>query len=184
MAYPKLRRILGLPPRPTRVYDVVQQMAIVDEDVLDRFGVDTIELGRGFAQSEADWVPWTLPDGTDCLVPAWTHIERQERRWVIRASNGTILAHMPDGALYFEQTYFPMAGADGPKTVREALDQTMWTAIASPSQGRETTAGENRQSHHRLVRRQSLRDRPVLPSQRSVHDDAGRRARESPRVSR
>ena len=132
MAYPKLRRYLGLPPKPVRVYDVVQQMAIVDEDVLDRFGVDTIELGRGFAQSEKDWVPWTLPDGTDCFVPAWTHIERQEHRWVIRADNGTILAHMPDGALYFEQTYFPMAGTDGAKTVREALDQTMWTAIASP----------------------------------------------------
>ena len=132
MAYPKLRQILGLPPKPVRVYDVVQQMAIVDEDVLDRFGVDTIELGRGFARGETDWVPWTLPDGTDCLVPAWTRIERQERRWVIRSGNGTILAHMPDGALYFEQTYFPMAGTDGPRTVREALDQTMWTAIASP----------------------------------------------------
>jgi len=132
MAYPKLRRYLGLPPKPIRVYDVVQQLAIVDEDVLDRFGVDTIELGRGFAQSEADWVPWTLPDGTDCLVPAWTRIEREERRWMIRADSGTILAHMPDGALYFEQTYFPMASDDGPRTVREALDQTMWTAIASP----------------------------------------------------
>jgi len=132
MAYPKLRRVLGLPPKPIRVYDVVQQLAIVDEDVLDRFGVDTVELGRGFAQSEADWVPWTLPDGMDCLVPAWTHIERQEHRWVIRAGNGTALAHMPDGALYFEQIYFPLASVDGPRTVREALDQTMWTAIASP----------------------------------------------------
>ncbi|MBN1509348.1 MAG: hypothetical protein JW955_21055 [Sedimentisphaerales bacterium] len=132
LAYPKLRRYLGLPPKPIRVYDVIQQLAIVDDDVLDRFGVDTIELGRGFALGETDWVPWTLPDGTDCLVPAWTRIERQDGRWVIRSNNGTILAHMPDGALYFEQTYFPLAGADGPRTVREAIDQAMWTAIASP----------------------------------------------------
>jgi len=114
------------------VYDVIQQLAIVDDDVLDRFGVDTVELGRGFALSETAWVPWTLPDGTDCFVPAWTRIERQDRRWVIRSNNGTILAHMPDGALYFEQTYFPLAGPDAPRTVREALDQAMWTAIASP----------------------------------------------------
>ena len=132
LAYPKLRRFLGLPSKPIRVYDVVQQLAIVDEDVLDRFGVDTIELGRGFARREADWAPWTLPDGTDCFVPAWTRMERQEHRWVIRAHNGRILAHMPDGALYFEQTYFPLADENGPKTVREALDQSMWTAIASP----------------------------------------------------
>jgi uroporphyrinogen decarboxylase len=132
LAYPKLRRSLGLPPAPVRVYDVVQQLAIVDEDVLERFGVDTIELGRGFAREPADWTAWTLPDGTPCLVPAWTGIERQPDRWVIRARNGTILAHMPDGALYFEQTYFPLADEKGPRTVREALDQTMWTAIASP----------------------------------------------------
>jgi uroporphyrinogen decarboxylase len=132
LAYPKLRHALGLPPVPVRVYDVVQQLAVVDEDVLDRFGVDTIEMGRGFALKETDWTAWTLPNGTACFVPAWTPIERQEHRWVIRAPNGKILAHMPDGALYFEQTYFPLAEVNGPHTVREALDQTMWTAIASP----------------------------------------------------
>ena len=46
IAYPKLRKYLGLSPKPIRVYDVIQQLAIVDEDVLDRFGVDTIELDR------------------------------------------------------------------------------------------------------------------------------------------
>jgi uroporphyrinogen decarboxylase len=132
LAYPKLRRALGLPAAPVRVYDVVQQLAVVDEDVLDRFEVDAVEMGRGFALQETDWRPWTLPNGVKCLVPAWTPIERQEHRWVIRAPNGKILAHMPDGALYFEQTYFPLAQADGPRTVREALDQTMWTSIASP----------------------------------------------------
>ncbi len=132
LAYPKLRRLLGLPPAPIYVYDVVQQLAIVGQDVLDRFGVDTIEMGRGFAQRSNDWTDWTLPDGTPCRVPAWTPIERQPQRWVIRSTNGKILAQMPDGALYFEQTYFPLAEPDGPRTVREALDQTMWTAIASP----------------------------------------------------
>jgi len=132
LAYPKLRQFLGLPAVPIRVYDVVQQLAIVDEDVLERFGVDTIELGRGFALREADWSPWTLPDGTECFVPAWTGIERQQDRWIIRSDSGTILAHMPDGALYFEQTYFPLAEEGGPSTVREALAESMWTAIASP----------------------------------------------------
>ncbi len=132
LAYPSLRQFLGLPPRPVRVYDVIQQLAIVDEDVLERFGVDTIELGRGFARRETDWTAWTLPDGTGCFVPAWTRLERQEQRWVIRSDNGKVLAHMPDGALYFEQTYFPLAQKSGPQTVREALEQSMWTAIAGP----------------------------------------------------
>jgi uroporphyrinogen decarboxylase len=39
---------------------------------------------------------------------------------------------MPDGALYFEQTYYPLAEPGGPETVRDALNESMWTAIASP----------------------------------------------------
>jgi len=132
MAYPRLRECLGLPPKPIRVYDVIQQLAVVDEDVLDRFGVDTIELGRGFALDDKSWSPWTLPDGTPCFVPAWTRIEREEGRWVIRSGSGRILAHMPDGALYFEQTYFPFLEHDGSDRVSEALGNSMWTATASP----------------------------------------------------
>ena len=132
IAYPRLRNALGLPPGPVRVYDVIQQLAVVDEDVLDRFGVDAIELGRGFALDDESWTPWTLPDGTACFVPAWTQLERDQGRWIIRSESGRILAHMPDGALYFEQTYFPFLEGDDLDVVSDALQESMWTAIASP----------------------------------------------------
>jgi uroporphyrinogen decarboxylase len=132
IAYPKLRKYLGLPPKPIRVYDVIQQLAIVDDDVLDRFGVDTIEMGRGFALDEKSWLPWTLPDGTECFVPAWTRLEREEGRWVILSKSGRVLAHMPDGALYFEQTYFPFLNGDELDAIGATLEESMWTAVASP----------------------------------------------------
>jgi uroporphyrinogen decarboxylase len=133
IAYPKLREYLGLPPRPIRVYDVIQQLAIVDEDVLDRFCIDTIELGRGFALDEKSWLPWTLPDGTACLVPSWTRLERGDGHWVIRSRTGRVFAHMPDGALYFEQTYYPFfEGGDDPEAIPAALEECMWTAVATP----------------------------------------------------
>ncbi|MHC4743174.1 MAG: uroporphyrinogen decarboxylase family protein [Planctomycetota bacterium] len=133
IAYAKLRDYLGLPSRAIRVYDVIQQLAIVDEDVLERFNVDTIELGRGFAQDDDSWTPWTLPDGTPCFVPAWTNIERDGNRWVIRSDEGRVLAQMPDGTLYFEQTYYPLLeGNDDPETIAETMGDCMWTAIASP----------------------------------------------------
>jgi uroporphyrinogen decarboxylase len=132
MAYPKLREFLGLPPRPIRVFDVIQQLAIIDEDVLDRFGVDTIELGRGFALDEKSWTPWTLPDGTPCLVPSWTPLERDDGRWVIRSKTGRVLGQMPDGVLYFEQTYYPFAESDDLQNISAALEESMWTAVASP----------------------------------------------------
>ena len=132
MAYPKLREFLGLPPKPVRVYDVIQQLAVIDEDVLDRFGVDTIELGRGFALDEGSWTPWTLPDGTPCLVPSWTPLERDDGRWVIRSKTGKVLAHMPEGVLYFEQTYYPFLDGDDLQAISAALEESMWTAVASP----------------------------------------------------
>ena len=132
MAYPKLREFLGLPPKPIRVYDIVQQLAVVDEDVLDRFGIDTIELGRGFALDDDSWSPWTLPDGTPCLVPSWTPLERGDGRWIIRSKTGKVLAHMPEGVLYFEQTYFPFLDGDDLQAISSALEESMWTAVASP----------------------------------------------------
>ena len=133
IAYAKLRRRLGLPKKPIRVYDLVQQLAILDEDVLDLFGVDTIELGRAFALEEEYWIDWTLPDGTPCKVPAWNPPERLTGRWVLRSKSGRIIAHMPDGALYFEQTYYPFA-VDQPRhdSIRAAFDDSMWHAVASP----------------------------------------------------
>jgi len=130
-AYPRLREALGLEPRPVRVYDIIQQLAIVDADVLDRFGVDTVELGRGFARAPSDWAEWVLPDGTPCLVPAWSVPEREDGRWVLRSESGKVLCAMPDGAIYFEQTYWPYAEDDS-APLDEAMAEGMWSAIASP----------------------------------------------------
>ena len=85
IAYRKLRKALGLPERTIRVYDPVQQLAIIDEDVLERFRVDTIELGRGFALEDKDWADWVLPDGSPCQMPAWALPEREPGEWVIRS---------------------------------------------------------------------------------------------------
>ncbi|MGQ9591356.1 MAG: uroporphyrinogen decarboxylase family protein [Planctomycetota bacterium] len=149
IAYAKLRRHLGLEPRPIRVYDIVQQLAVVDEDVLRRFGVDTIELGRGFSVSEEEWADWVLPDGTPCKVPSWSVPERDGDRWVLRSRSGRAIAQMPDGALYFEQAHWPFL--DGPERIDalpEAFAESMWTAIASPPgphvSDRELAAGARR----------------------------------------
>ncbi|OHB77773.1 MAG: hypothetical protein A2W31_14060 [Planctomycetes bacterium RBG_16_64_10] len=132
IAYARLRDYLGLEQRPIRVYDVQQQLAIVDDDVLDRFHIDTIELGRGFCLDEADWADWVLPDGTPCQLPAWVRPEREGERWVIRSAAGRVIATMPDGALYFEQAYYPFAEHDDLDALPEALAESMWTGIAAP----------------------------------------------------
>lgn len=133
IAYPKLREFLGLPPTPIRVYDLIQQLAILDDDIMDRFGVDTIELGRGSALGNSHWADWTLPDGTPCQMPVWALPEWEDDRWVVRSDSGRILAVMPKDALYFEQVYWPFYEEDdNPERIGEAMGESMWTAIASP----------------------------------------------------
>jgi uroporphyrinogen decarboxylase len=133
IAYARLRDYLGLPKRPIRVYDPIQQMAVVDEDVLRRFAIDTIELGRAFAVEERWWHDWVLPDGTPCQLPVWVKPERDGKRWVLRSGEGQVIAQMPDGALYFEQTYYPfLDGEANHDRLAEAFDESMWTGIASP----------------------------------------------------
>jgi len=132
LLYPKLRAFFELPEKPVRIYDPIQQMAVVDDDMLDLLGVDTIELGRAFALNDDDWSDWVLPDGSPCLLPVWVKPEREEHRWVIRSKSGTIIAHMPDGAFYFEQTFYPFFEKDDLDNLPDALDECMWSAIASP----------------------------------------------------
>jgi len=134
IAYAKLRKHLGLESRPIRVYDQIQQLAIIDEDVLQRFQIDTIELGRGFATDDASWVDWRLPDGTPCQMPVWSVPERVDGAWVLRSKSGRILATMPDGALYFEQVYWPWVDQEDPDLdgIASAMDESMWCAFASP----------------------------------------------------
>lgn len=161
LLYPKLRAALGLPRGEVRIYDPVQQLAVVDEDVLDRFGIDTIELGRGFAQEDADWSDWVLPDGTPCKIVSWATPHREDGRWVLKSQSGSVLGQMVDGSVYFEQTCFPLMDDPGMK-LEDALNECMWTAVGSPPG--PTTAGP--QGRRRLrdgaKRMRSQTDRAII----------------------
>jgi uroporphyrinogen decarboxylase len=133
IAYPKLRAALGLEPRSVDVYDPVQQLAIVDDDVLDRFGADTIEMGRGFCHEDKWWADWTLPDGTPCRMPVWAQPEQAGADWVLRAPSGRVMARMPEGSLHFDQVYWPFLDGEEDLSRIEALyPEHMWTGVASP----------------------------------------------------
>ena len=133
MAYARLRDYLGLPKRPIRVYDPVQQLAIVEEDVLQRFHVDTIELGRAFALEDKYWTEWVLPDGTPCLMPVWAKPDRDNGDWVLRSKPARrVIARMPAGVWYFEQAHFPFLEHEDLSRVEAELAECMWSAVAAP----------------------------------------------------
>jgi uroporphyrinogen decarboxylase len=132
IAYAKLRRALALPERPIRVYDPIQQLAIIDEDVLERFHVDTIELGRGFAREPEHWADWVLPDGTPCQMPQWALPEYEGGQWMLKSASGRTVGRMPQGSLYFEQCHWPYLECDDFDRLPEALAEVMWSVPTPP----------------------------------------------------
>ena len=168
-AYAKLRRHLELPERPIRVYDPIQQLAIVDDDVLERFGADTIELGRAFCTDDAQWGDWVLPDGTPCQMPTFAMPERDAaaERWVLRAETGRVIAEMPDGATFFEQCHFPWCdrepdyGALG-EAIPAAMSESMWCAVPTPSGAHASKLAGQSRHREEAERLRRLTDRAVL----------------------
>jgi uroporphyrinogen decarboxylase len=137
IAYAKLRDYLGLEKRPIKVYDMIQQLAVIDPDVLDRFDVDVVEFGRAFDDDEDMWKEWVLPDGTECLIPTYVDVRKEGSEWVLYSPSGRRSGVQREGMLYFDQIYWPYQ--EGlPKDfsgLSEALDDVMWSVPTPPDLG-------------------------------------------------
>ena len=108
IAYHNLKEHLGINKGHTRVYDVVQQLAQPEEVILDRYGVDVLDIGRTFNERDQDWYEVTLPQGIPVQFPSWFRPTVQPSgAWDAHAPDGTRIATMPVGATFFDQTYFP-----------------------------------------------------------------------------
>jgi uroporphyrinogen decarboxylase len=134
IAYHRLKQALGIHTGDIYVYDFIQQLAIIEPPVLDRFGVDTVELGRGFALDPADWADWTLPDGTPCKIPAFIHPVREGGDWKLYHADGTLIGIQKEGCLYVEQTHFPLMNSTESTfdDLVTPLDHVDWSAVGTP----------------------------------------------------
>ncbi|MHB1296170.1 MAG: uroporphyrinogen decarboxylase family protein [Anaerolineae bacterium] len=132
--YVQLRECLGLPPSELYVYDFIQQLALVEDDVLDAVGADVVEVGHGFHKRPEYWQDWQLPDGTPCKIPAFVPVERLDNAWVVRGDEGQVICIQKEGTLFFEQTCFPLLDSDDATFERLAyyLDQIMWCRLGIP----------------------------------------------------
>jgi len=131
-AYGRLKRHLGTADGHTRLYDVVQQLAQPEEAILDRFGIDVLDIGRSFNTADADWYDITLFDGQSAQYPAWFRPERQpDGSWIARHRSGVEIARMPAGGAFFDQTCFPWVDGypDGLKGLDEAMGMVLWAAL-------------------------------------------------------
>jgi uroporphyrinogen decarboxylase len=136
IAYAKLKQALGISTGDIFVYDMVQQLAIVEPKVLDAVGSDVVELGRGFMVDDTDWQDWVLPDGTPCKIPRFINIEKRGNHSYLLSDDGVDLAIQKEGCLYFEQIHWPWLENNPEEQdfsgLEAAFKYTMWTGIPVP----------------------------------------------------
>ena len=134
IAYKKLKDYLGITSGDIYVHDIIQQIAIVEPPVLDRFQVDAVQLGRGFGKDPSYWRDWTLPDGTPCKVPAHINLGKEGDDWHIYSPDGKPIAVLRDGSLYFEQTRWPYSDKedDDFSDLEEAMGEIVWAQAPGP----------------------------------------------------
>lgn len=111
IAYNKLKAHLVIEGGETRVYDTMQQLALPEQPILDRFHVDAIDLLNTLGRFPEEWADWTLPDGSPAKVPVSFNPVRRGGGLVLLDAKGNAIQRMPDGCLYFEPFYWPLAEA-------------------------------------------------------------------------
>ncbi len=108
-AYDKLKKLLGVNTGTNYVYDMGQMLAMVEEPILKRFGIDIIPLGRKSYYIN-EWKDWQLFDGTKVKIPLNYNPKEDENGDIVLFDNkGNIAGKMPKGGYYFE-------GLPGPDT--------------------------------------------------------------------
>lgn len=108
VSYQALRRELGLAPGTTRVWDVCQQGAIIEEDVCQALGIDAVSVFKG----PREWRTGTLMDGTPVELPArFQPVVQKDGSRVVFDAAGYVTLKMPRNGHYYDPVYAPLADA-------------------------------------------------------------------------
>jgi uroporphyrinogen decarboxylase len=136
IAYNVLKRHMGISSGETRIYDLYQQLAIVEPLILEAFGVDFLPLLRspeGLNPARPAWKPWTLPDGSLASVPDGFNPRPDEQGdLLLEDSQGHVTHRMPQGGYYFDTVYYPLSEATSIAEIEAyrmpeiSLDELAW----------------------------------------------------------
>jgi uroporphyrinogen decarboxylase len=131
IAYGRLKNHLGETRGHTRVYDVVQQLAQPEYFILERFGIDVLDIGRTFNTADSDWYDVELADGSKAQYPAWFHPTAQSDGSWEASVDGRVIAKMPPEGTFFDQTYFPYVNGypDSFENLPVEMGKILWAAL-------------------------------------------------------
>lgn len=107
IAYQNLKNYLGITTGHTRIYDPIQQLAQVEDELIDMLNIDVLDIGRTFNTSDEDWYDVHV-NGIDAQFPSnFRPRHNPDDSYDILHKDGTVLGKMTKDALVFDQTYYP-----------------------------------------------------------------------------
>ena len=121
IAYNKLKRYLNCEDKSVRIFDLGQQLAVVDDEIRERVSSDVVELKRldgGFGTRINSWKQIDLfLDGGEYYVPTDFNPKVLADGSFAIEIEGKIVALMPKGGYYFDSRYAPLANASERKEI-------------------------------------------------------------------
>ena len=110
MAYNKMKEYLGIKGGRTRLYDLGQQLAEPETEILSAIGADVLPV---LISEVKRWKKGKLPDGSNCEVPEDFNPEKlSDGSLVLRDDEGRITAKMPKDGYYFDGVYHKLENVD------------------------------------------------------------------------
>ena len=101
------QRVLGDPAFRVKVIEPYQMLGEVDDELREALGIDVIgaQPRKSIFGTEAkDWKPFTMPDGTPCLVPGNFNVTpAPDGGWLMYPEGDTSVpasGHMPGGGYF------------------------------------------------------------------------------------
>lgn len=161
IAYNKLKERLGL-DLPTRVFDVVQQLAEVDESILNIFHVDALDLNN-MLMDDLGWYPVTLGDGSRGEYPQWFKPEEAEDgSFFLKDHKGEVMSRMTRNGTCFDQTLFPWEQGypSDFNDIGEAFRSISWTSHSHT----KYINIDDRELRERTMRLRESTDRAIVMS--------------------
>jgi uroporphyrinogen decarboxylase len=143
IAYNNLKRHLKIESK-TRVFDVVQQLANVDMEVLNLFGVDALDINRVSTEGN-DWYDVELSNGSMAQYPSWFRpVKADDGSWYTLDNDRTVISKMAAGATFFDQMHYPFENGypESLKDLKEAMKKISWVVHSHASNLNETELRE------------------------------------------
>jgi uroporphyrinogen decarboxylase len=128
----------------TRVFDVVQQLANVDMEIVNMLGVDALDINRVSTEGN-DWYDVELSDGSKAQYPSWFRpVKADDGSWHTTDKDGTVISKKAAGATFFDQMHFPWENGypESLDNLKDAMKKISWVVQSHASNLNETELRE------------------------------------------